>query len=207
MPSQAHLARHSSRGLFQSSRLHRPWWGGVWVDRAWRKRGETPDSRGEAALGALGIRRRARTSRSLLGTGGPGCSRVRRWGDSHQETSCREGNLNRRREAGATQRFRRGCVGETRNPVGPTPSIPPPRPAAATRLCWLARRCDGYTGTLGLREPRSVEVGPGPSELSPVGPVSVSAPQCLRTGAFFPQPSGSRAPVIFGYTLETHLGK
>ena len=143
----------------------------------------------------------------LLGTGGPGCSRVRRWGDSHQETSCREGNLNRRREAGATQRFRRGCVGETRNPVGPTPSIPPPRPAAATRLCWLARRCDGYTGTLGLREPRSVEVGPGPSELSPVGPVSVSAPQCLRTGAFFPQPSGSRAPVIFGYTLETHLGK
>ena len=54
-----------------------------------------------------------------------------------------------------------GVRGKGSTRLDPLPPFPPPRQAAATRLCWLARRCDGYTGSLGLREPQSVEVGPG----------------------------------------------
>lgn len=55
-----------------------------------------------------------------------------------------------------------GVRGKCTTLLDPLPPSSPPRPAAETRLCWLARRCDGYTGTLGLREPQSLEVGPGP---------------------------------------------
>lgn len=67
-------------------------------------------------------------------------------------------------------------------------------------------------GPLGLGELQSLGVGPGPWELSQVGPVSVSALQRLRTGAemcvhSFPNPPVSARLYASATLCKLILGK
>ena len=174
-------------------------------------RGETPDSRGEAAFGVLGIREErllfpfvfwVRVVPGVPGFGAGMMLTKRQAAGRVNLIEDKKRVLHRGSDAGVR--------GEGSTLLDPLPPFPPPRQAAATRLCWLARRCDGYTGSLGLREPQSVEVGPGlrPRTLGTIpggSGFSFGSPVpenwCRDARAFFPQPSGSRTPVRFGYTL------
>ena len=140
----------TNRGLLHPSRLHDPSGRkGVWADHGhgWGKRGEAPDSRGEAALGPSesGGVGRALPGR-FLGMTGPGCPRFPRWGSRSldrelKEISCGEGKLNRGRKAGGAQRFRDGSGrGKCATPLDPCPSTSTEAPV-----------CGGCGGTCSKR--------------------------------------------------------